>query len=63
MQGVIVAPVLEVLSQSASDLETAVAGHRDIAKIEEAMDVGAEKESVRYLMLAACRKGAYMRGV
>jgi len=63
MERVIIAPVLEVLSQSAPDLETAVAGHRDIAKIEEAMDVGAEKESVRYLVLTARRKGAYMCGI
>ena len=43
MQVVIMSAILEMRVQPVANLEVVVAGHRDIAKIEQLMDVGAQQ--------------------
>jgi hypothetical protein len=63
VQSVVVVSVLELLLDPAADLEPHLRRHRDIAAIEEAVNVAPEQKSVRDVMRAALGIGVNVRRV
>lgn len=60
MQLVVVPAVIEIRLEPAAHLKTAIWRNRYVAQIKEAMDIGAEQQTVRRYMLAAVGIGANM---
>lgn len=60
VHGVILAPVLEFLADAPAHLETPVRRHRDIAAIEQLVNIAAEQKAVADFVRAALAVGADM---
>jgi hypothetical protein len=60
MQRIIVLPVLELLSDSPTDLEPELWGDRHVAGIEQAVNVAAQKNAVGQSVLATVGVGPNM---
>jgi len=58
MERVVVSPVLEILSDTATHLETELRGGRYVASIEECMEVAPQQEPIVDSMLTADRVGS-----
>lgn len=62
MQTHVVLAVVEVIAHSGACLYAIFGCHRDVSGVEEAMNIGAEKQSVSYVMRLNFREGTYVCG-
>src|SRR5688572_5844876 len=63
LKGVVVTSVLILFLDSTAYLEVVVRGHRDVTAIKQMMDIRAESNPIRYLVLLDVRELADMSGL
>ncbi len=63
VEGVVIAPILEFRPNAAADLNHVVIGDRQVAQVEEVVQVGTQQEAVVDLVRAVFRIALVVRGL